>query len=109
MSKMIELERAVTMRNLYKEAKEAILAEGISKDILPQAELFDKQHVLDLLNQNNCTGLRVYYSMDETQNFHLLLVGVDTEGEDIIHSNDPQILDEGIKCPPTCPVNSELG
>lgn len=109
MSKMIGLEQAVTMRNVYKESKETILAEGISKDILPQAERFDKQHVLDLLNQENCEGLRVYYSMDESQNFHMLLVGVDSEGEDIIDANEPLILDEGGKCPPYCSTNSELG
>lgn len=108
MSKKIGLDQAKTMRKKYKEAKGPILAEGVSKDILPQAEFFDKQDVLDLLNQDDCQGLRVYYSMDEAHNFHLLLVGVDSEGEDIIDSNEPLILDEGIKCPPTCPVNSEL-
>ena len=97
------------MRNLYKESKEAILAEGISKDILPQAELFDKEHILDLLNQNDCQGLRVYYSMNESQNFHLLLVGVDGEGEDIMDPIEPQILDEGERCPPKCSPDSELG
>ena len=109
MSKMIELEQAVTMRNLYKENKEAILAEGVIKDILPQAEMFEKQHILDLLNQDDCQGLRVYYSMDDAQNFHMLLVGVNSEGEDIIDSNEPLILDEGERCPPTCPSDSELG
>ncbi|HEY0731135.1 MAG TPA: hypothetical protein VGD33_01855, partial [Chitinophagaceae bacterium] len=101
--------QAKTMRSKFKESKGSILAAGVSKEILPQAELFDKQDVLDLLNQDDCTGLRVYYSMDEAQNFHLLLVGANSKGDDIIDSNDPQILDEGGRCPPTCPVLSELG
>lgn len=109
MSKKIGLDQAKTMRKKYKETKGSILAEGVSKEILPQAELFNKQDVLDLFNQEDCQGLRVYYSMDESQNFHLLLVGADSEGEDIIDPNDPQILDEGERCPPKCPVDSELG
>ena len=109
MSKKIGLDQAKSMRKKYKEAKGPILAEGVSKEILPQAELFEKQHILDLLNQEDCQGLRVYYAMDEAQNFHMLLVGVDSAGDDIIDTNDPQILDEGNRCPPVCSSDSELG
>ena len=45
-----------------------------------KAHLFNKQQILDLLNQDDCVGLRIYYSLDidpqGKQKKQLVVVGV---------------------------------
>lgn len=63
--------------------------------------LFGKDHVDDLLSQQGCTGIRIYYgktgvlSADPPQ---LVIVGTDEDGNDITD----RILDAGVPCPDFC-------
>ena len=85
-------------------------------DVLPICETFDKEAVERLLCQPGCTGLRVYYSMDEEDRLHAVLVGVDAENRDILAvssslttmEEEGEVLDEAQRCPTNCPPDSDL-
>ena len=63
--------------------------------------LFGKDHVDDLLSQQGCVGIRIYYgktgtlSADASQ---LIIVGTDVDGNDMTD----KILDAGTPCPDFC-------
>lgn len=79
--------------------------------------LFDKKIVMDMLNEARCEGLRVYNAMDDEGNLHFVLVGTDANGNNLLPpgdeygaktvldstNGDPILIDEGARCPPTCP------
>ena len=111
------------MTRRYRENKHRVIQHEFSKqDILPICETFDKAAIENLISQPNCTGLRIYYSMDEQFKVHAVLVGVGLNNEDLIpdiqETNtmvatlmpevDKPILDEALRCPPECPPISEL-
>jgi hypothetical protein len=59
-----------------------------------------------ILEQEGCIGIRIYDGLDsETSEENRVLVGVDTDGEDMV---DGIILDELIPCPEKCSKNSSL-
>jgi hypothetical protein len=78
-------------------------------------------------------GVRIYYGMDDTLGLHAIIVGVDAQNRDILPAATTSttlssstlstatttedgvttdetgiILDEGIRCPPTCPPPSDM-
>ena len=69
------------------------------------AELFSKEAVQEILDQRACVGLRIYYGLDDNGVQHLVLVGTDTEGEDLYNG---QLREMGIPCPPDCSTDSPL-
>lgn len=59
-----------------------------------------------ILKQKGCIGLRIYNGYNtETRKNDLVLVGVDTNGEDITNG---VILEDLNPCPPNCPKSSPL-
>lgn len=59
-----------------------------------------------ILEQNNCSGIRIYNGYDtESKNTNLVLVGVNAEGEDI---TEGIILQDLTPCPKYCPKISPL-
>ena len=58
----------------------------------------------NILDQNNCIGLRIYNGYDEVnEKISLVLVGVDADEKEILENG--LIVDEMVTCPPRCPID----
>jgi hypothetical protein len=68
------------------------------------AGLVDKTNLLTLLNQEGCTGLRIYNALNDDGKITFVLVGVNSNNEDMTN----YILDRLQACPPVCPPDSPL-
>lgn len=61
---------------------------------------FGKNTIVDILNQNGCVGIRIYYANDpSTGQQHLVIVGADADQNDIFSG---YIAERGIRCPTHC-------
>jgi hypothetical protein len=71
-----------------------------------KASIFDITLLNSILDQPNCTQLKIYYGYDNLGK-HLapVLVGVDDKGQDITAGI---ILERSTMCPPECDPSSEL-
>jgi hypothetical protein len=74
------------------------------------AHYFGSEIINQILNQENCIGIRIYYGIDDLGNKQLMLVGVDATGENLVplaggRTNDDGniIADASFPCPSTCP------
>ena len=114
---IITLESAIQMTALYRQQKETILTDAFKgKDILPLSETLDRAAIESLLNHPDCTSIRIYYGMKEDNKVHAVLVGVNSEDEDLLpgsessakSDDEPVIVDESYRCPPFCPKESPL-
>ncbi|HWY10429.1 MAG TPA: hypothetical protein VN026_03835 [Bacteroidia bacterium] len=64
------------------------------------AHFFGKQAILEILNQSNCVGIRIYYANDPiTGRKHLIIVGAESNKNDICHG---LIAERAICCPTNC-------
>jgi hypothetical protein len=64
--------------------------------------LFGREQIEDILALPECVGIRVYYGKDGvsiTDPPQLILVGIDSEGGDLVEV----IVDMGMPCPTHCP------
>jgi hypothetical protein len=68
------------------------------------AGLVDKTNLLTLLNQEGCTGLRIYNALNDDGKITFVLVGVNSNNEDMTNF----ILDRAFLCPVYCPIDSPL-
>ena len=109
MSQLIPLHDAIDMTTLYRQYKEIILATSYKNlNILPKCETFDRADLDDILKQDDCTGIRVYYSMGSDYKVHAVIVGVNSHDEDILSSGAEKILENARRCPTNCPPVSSL-
>ena len=117
MNHFITLKEAVAMTTLYRNNKEIILASDVTPNTLVNSESFTRGDIDKVLAQPDCTGIRVYYGMDELLRVHAILVGFDQNNHDLVGSggmgagledDDPKILDKGTRCPDECPPPSPL-
>jgi len=117
MSSFILLADAKEMTARFRQHRENILDTFYrDQDILPVCETFDKSQVEALLNRTGCSALRCYYGMDEDYRVHLVLVGVNTEDEDMLppgtlteeEEDDDYLIERATRCPPNCPPESDL-
>jgi hypothetical protein len=71
-----------------------------------KASIFDKELIQQLLDQKECSQLKIYYGYDEKGN-HLapVLVGVTSEGLDMTSG---LLLERSIMCPEQCDFSSPL-
>jgi hypothetical protein len=58
-----------------------------------------------ILDQEGCVGIRTYYALNETGEKELVMVGVDSTGEDLFEGI---IADRTWPCPSACAVISPL-
>ncbi len=66
---------------------------------------FSREAVLSLLEQEGCIGIRYYYGLDNEGTPHIVLVGVNAEGNDMI---DGLLRERSFKCPPFCADPNEI-
>jgi hypothetical protein len=112
----ISLETAIAMTTRYRAQKDTILAPGLpGRDLLPISETFDRAAFDGLLAQPGCTGVRIYYGMNESLQLRAVIVGVNAKDEDILPTQtapDAEILDISKLCPPVCapasPLNTDI-
>ncbi len=118
----ITLEKAIAMTTLYRGKKELIIKDEFKdKKILSISETFNREAFDRLLAQSGCTGIRIYYSIDEELKLHAIVVGVNEKNEDILPAvtnvggsgarsgeDDGMIVEEGHICPPNCAPPSPL-
>ena len=103
----ISLQTAIDMTTLYRANRPAQF---------PLCETFEKEAVHKLLATEGCVSLRIYYGMKENKNVDAILVAVNSSGEDILPtatnavtaSDEPIILEDGLRCPDHCPPKSPL-
>lgn len=120
MSQFISLEQAVQMTTSYRENRNKILnPEYAGATILPNAETINRSFFDQLLAQNGCEAIRIYYGMDAELKVHAVIVGVNGKNEDMLppvssisrstENNDNfKIIDRSDRCPDICPPESPL-
>jgi len=64
-----------------------------------KTQFYGKAKINQILQQPGCTGLRIYYAVDNTDTAVLVLVGTNIDGNDL---QTGLILERGISCPPNC-------
>ncbi|MFY7668550.1 MAG: hypothetical protein ACOVQG_07385 [Crocinitomicaceae bacterium] len=69
------------------------------------AHFIGKNKLLELLEQENCVGVRIYYGLDENGEENLVFVGADEDENDLV---DGVILEYAAKCPPKCSNTNDL-
>ena len=69
------------------------------------AGYFGKEAILAILSQEGAVGMRCYYGLDAGDVSHLVIVGVNSEGNDM---TDGLLAQRMTKCPPYCPEVNEL-
>lgn len=69
-----------------------------------KAFLYDKDLITDMLNDaSECVGMRIYLAQKSNSDLCVVLVGTDSDGNDL---TDYTILQHGTSCPSICPANS---
>jgi hypothetical protein len=128
----IPLDKAKKMTRFYRDHRGQNNIPGQLGNIVPICETFDRAGFDALLAQPGCVGVRIYYGMDDVLGLHAIIVGVDAQNRDILPAATTSttsssstlstttttdgvtteetgiILDEGIRCPPTCPPPSDM-
>jgi hypothetical protein len=66
---------------------------------------FGKEAILAILAQEGAVGLRYYYGMDENGKPHVILIGVDKEGDDM---TEGLLAQRSVVCPPICAKENVL-
>lgn len=86
----IELAQAAAWRANYRKGEAAETA---------KSHFFGSQILKQILEQERCVGIRMYYALDDKRTKQLILIGVDENGNDI---ESGIIADRSIICPPDC-------
>ena len=70
-----------------------------------KGEYFGKNALNSLLNQTGCVGARMYYGLKADQTQCLVIVGVDSNGNDMTTG---EIMEMGLPCPTRCSDDNAL-
>lgn len=71
-----------------------------------KAYFFGKNKLANILSQEGCVGIRVYFGLDDkTGKYNLVLVGATSNENDM---TEGYILDGGIPCPTMCGNKNSL-
>jgi len=123
MSNFISLARAISMTENYRDNMESILSPGYKdKGILPICETFDRASFETLLEETDAAFIRVYLGMDKDLKIRIIAVAADSANQDILPAGNSSntafsknfaddggnIVEDGIRCPDTCPPPSPL-
>lgn len=89
----IDLDDGATLTGNYRAAGNTELGAFYGKDILRQ-----------ILDQEGCMGIRIYYGEDKNGKKEMVLVGADANEDDMLEL----VADVGKKCPPHCGAPNSL-
>jgi len=104
----ISLSAARDMTSLFSAERENILKTAYQdKETLTKCETFDRAPFDTILAMTNCTAIRIYFGMTEEYKVRALVVGVDSNNDDILPNGDNSavIIEEGRPCPDYCPTD----
>ncbi len=71
------------------------------------AVYFSKSEITSLLGQTNCVGIRIYFGMDDGGELSPIIVGVDTNENDLVRPGE-KCLDFSLPCPNRCSTPNKL-
>lgn len=92
----------ITLQEAEKFTKNYRISEKIEA---VKAEFIGKELVNEILNQDKCVGLRLYFGKNEKGDLNIIVVGADKDGNDLYQG----IIAEKLPpCPPFCPDSSPL-
>lgn len=63
-----------------------------------KAVFFGKDHIEDLLRQDGCVGIRIYYAINESNDYTMVLVGANEDQDDMTEI----VINAGFRCPIVC-------
>jgi hypothetical protein len=76
------------------------------------AHYFGADIVKKILAEQDCSGIRIYYAIDDKGKKQLLIVGADSKGDNLLPAegsarsgDDNEIADFSWPCPDYCPPN----
>ncbi len=69
------------------------------------AHFFGKNIINDILAQDGCMGIRIYYALDENGKKQLIIVGANQNEDDIYQGI---IAERSSSCPPFCDSGNPL-
>lgn len=79
------------------------------RDTLPSdeiiAQFFGREKLLEILDQEDCMGIRFYYGIADDGKKNIIAVGATSDQNDMI---DGIILEYALKCKPYCSVSNSL-
>lgn len=100
---MISLAEANNYVSTYKKSDNFAANKNI------KAFFYGREKLQELLNQNDCVGIRIYYGGERDAHGGyspaLVLVGADENMDDLANG---KILERGAPCPPLCPTSIAL-
>lgn len=70
-----------------------------------KAHLYSKSLIENILDQNGCVGIRFYNAINDNDELCLVLVGVDSSGDDMTAGT---LVERGQACPTACDTGSVL-
>lgn len=71
----------------------------------PIAHFYGKDAIQAILDQEDCTGLRIYYALDNNGKKQLIIVGADDDENDLYEG---VIVERGYSCPANCGAENPL-
>ncbi len=69
-----------------------------------KAVFFGKDAIESLLEQPECVGIRMYYGINESNDYTLVLVGVTEDEDDMTEI----VINAGVRCPSFCGQGNTL-
>lgn len=91
----ITLEEASTWTGNYRTANPRAL----------KGHFFGKRAIQEILNQEDCVGIRIYYALDTAGKKQLIVVGATAEENDLYNG---LLAERSNPCPPLCGQNNPL-
>ena len=70
-----------------------------------KAHFFGRDILLEILNQENCMGIRIFYAQDDQDVPQLILVGSDANEADLVQGT---IAEFSVPCPSICGPPNDL-
>ena len=61
---------------------------------------YGKDIINELLEQDGCMGVRIYYGLNDNGSKEMVIVGVDADENDILTDGAAKIADNGLRTPP---------
>lgn len=69
------------------------------------AHYFGKAAIQDIFDQEGCVGMRIYYALDAAGTKQLIIVGVDSSGNDLYTG---KLAEKSLPCPSFCSAVNPL-